>query len=69
MNDHQNKILYEKPTEYTMKDRHNSVMCKCGHTVEFWTNDNKVLCTYCNRYVFKNKKDEFSYRMKGILKK
>jgi NADH pyrophosphatase NudC (nudix superfamily) len=67
--DKQDTITYDKPTECTMKDRGNSVYCKCGHTVEFWTNENKVLCTYCNKYVFKTKKDEFDYRMKGILKK
>ena len=61
--------LYDDPTEYTMKDRGNTVYCKCGHTVEFWTNENKVLCTHCNRFVFKTKKDEFDYRMKGMLKK
>jgi NADH pyrophosphatase NudC (nudix superfamily) len=67
--DKQDTIAYEKPTEYTMKDRGNTVYCKCGHTVEWWTNENKVLCTYCNRYVFKTKKEEFGYKMKGLLKK
>lgn len=60
-----NKKPYEKPTLYTMKEKKNNVYCpSCHHTVEFWTNENKKLCTWCNTYVFKNKKDEFNYRMK-----
>lgn len=66
----QDVMLYDKPTEFTMKTRDNEVYCpKCKHTVEFWTNSNKELCTWCGKYVFKTKKDEFEYRMKGILKK
>ena len=65
----QDKMLYEKPTEYTMKNRGNTIYCpKCKHTVEFWTNDNKELCTWCNNYVFKTKKDEFKYRVEQRLK-
>lgn len=66
----QDKILYENPTEYTMKDRDNIIYCpKCKHTVEFWTNDSKEICTWCGRYVFKTSKDEYDYRMKVLLKK
>ena len=68
--DKQNTKTYEKPTKYTMKERDNQVYCpKCKHTVEFWSNNNKELCTWCNTFVFKTKKDEFDYKMKGILKK
>lgn len=69
-NQKQDIRLYDKPTEYTMKERHNFVYCpNCKHTVEFWTNDNKVLCQWCGRYVFKTKKDEFNFKMGRILKK
>ena len=64
-----NKKMYDKPTEYTMANDKNHVKCKCGHTVEFWHGENRVLCTWCGNYVFKTPKDEYDYRMKGILKK
>lgn len=65
----QDKMLYEKPTQYTMKDRKNAVYCKnCGHTVEFKTNKDRELCTWCNNFVYKNKSIEFKYKMKGLLK-
>lgn len=61
--------LYDKPTEYTMKERDNAVYCpKCGHTVEWWTNDKKTLCKWCGNYVFKTKKDEFKFRLEQRLK-
>jgi hypothetical protein len=43
--------------------------CKCGHVVII-TKQNKTLCTYCGKWVFKNDAEEFKYRlmekMKGI---
>lgn len=45
------------------------VKCKeCGHVVVL-IKQNKTLCTYCGKYIFKNKKEEFKYRMKEKLKK
>jgi len=35
------------------------VKCKCGHTMVFVTNREKIICTYCGRYIYKNKKLEF----------
>lgn len=64
------KRLYDNPNDFVMTERDNYVYCpKCNHTVEWWTNDKKVLCQWCGNYVFKTKKDEFNYRMKGLLKK
>lgn len=62
--------LYDQPTKFTMKERDNKVECKhCGHTVEFWHGENKILCNWCNYWVYKNKKIEFEYKMKGLLRK
>lgn len=43
--------------------------CKCGHKVIIPEWVDKQLCKYCGTYVFKNKKEEFKYRMKERLKK
>lgn len=44
--------------------------CECGHRVVIPYNVNKQICSWCHRYVFKNKQDEFKYRLeqkrKGI---
>ena len=67
----QDIMLYDKPTEFTMKaNMANTVYCpNCKHSVEFWSNSNKELCTWCGRLVFKTKKDEFNFRMKQKLRK
>lgn len=62
-----NKKPYDNPTKYTMIDKKNTKYCSCGHTVEFWHSENKVLCNWCGNYVFRTEKDEFNYRMKEQL--
>ena len=46
----------------------NRYYCKCGHSVVISPINNKKLCTHCGIWIFKNKKDEFIYRMKERLK-
>lgn len=63
--------LYDNPGDY-IKDRAknpNYKKCSCGHTVEFWTSQNRIICRWCGNYVFRTKKDEFLYRIKGRMKK
>lgn len=44
------------------------VQCSCGHKVvmPYWVD--KQICTWCKKYVFRNKQDEFNYRMKEKMK-
>lgn len=42
--------------------------CKCGHSVTITNRFNNRICDWCGNMVFKNKKDEFMYRMKGKIK-
>ena len=42
--------------------------CKCGHKVFIPYDKEKALCSWCNRYVFKDKKDEFLFRLKEKIK-
>lgn len=50
--------------EYT----NNTVKCTCGHSVVIRPTVEKVICTWCQKYVFRNKEDEFKYRIKEKLK-
>ena len=45
----------------------NSTKCKCGHT-NFLGSRDKIICSWCNRYVFKDKKTEFKHRIGELLK-
>lgn len=41
--------------------------CSCGHSVEVY--QDKRICTHCGKYVFKNKEDEFKYRLNERINK
>lgn len=55
------KKEYDRLVEEESKLKH---ICKCGHRVIITNQQSKVLCDWCGNYVFKNKKEEFKYRMK-----
>lgn len=42
----------------------------CRHLINFYAFEHvdKKLCRYCGVYVFKNKQDEFNYKMKQKMK-
>ena len=42
------------------------IRCECGHTMRPKRN-NKCLCTFCGKYVFKDKKEEFIYRLEHLI--
>lgn len=44
-----------------------TIKCPCGHSVEVY--HDKRICTYCGKYVFKNKEDEFKYRLNEKINK
>lgn len=57
---------YERRAEELDKVKH---ICKCGHRVIIPKQVDKVLCDWCNNFVFKKKSDEFKYRINEQLKK
>lgn len=44
-------------------------ICNCGHRVIIPSWVDKQLCDWCGNYVFKDKKEEFKYRMEQEIKK
>lgn len=42
--------------------------CKCGHRVVIPYNVDKQICSYCKKYVFKDKQREFEYRLREKIK-
>ena len=43
--------------------------CKCGHRVIIPKGIDKQLCDWCNHYVFKEKSEEFKYRIQEKLRR
>lgn len=56
---------YKRQTEELDKVKYR---CSCGHRVVIPDKANKQLCSWCHKYVFKDKKDEFEYRLKEKMK-
>jgi len=54
-----------------MTDEYEKVkyICKCGHRVVIPKWVDKQLCDWCGRYVFKDKKREFNYRISEQIKR
>ena len=44
--------------------------CCCGHSIVFpaSTKTNKVICTWCGNYIYKNDYEEFKENIKKVLK-
>lgn len=59
----------ENPKEWANVIANNSTKCKCGHSVAFPNKTDKVICSWCGNYVFKDKKDEFKYKLSQEMKK
>lgn len=43
-----------------------TIKCSCGHSI--LTEKKKVLCYWCGKYVYKDKKLEFQEKLKASLK-
>lgn len=56
---------YERMTQEYDKVKYR---CKCGRRVIIPYNVDKQICSYCNRYVFKSKNEEFKYRVKEKMR-
>ena len=61
-------IQYDNDTKKFNAMANDTIKCKCGHSVLLGKNK-RIICTFCGRWVFKDKKDEFEYRLRERLRK
>lgn len=52
---------YDKIQDYMVK-------CKCSHTILFTGIKDRLCCSHCGRYVYRDKKTEIKYKLKEYLK-
>ena len=63
--DHSLKDDLKRHHYYSSMQKH----CKnCGHSV-FVVNVDRIICSWCGKYVYKDDKTEFSYKIKENLNK
>ena len=60
-----NHMTTKELDKYDDEIQKHSYPCTCGRKVMIRFDETKSLCTWCGKYVYKNKKDEFIDRMKG----
>lgn len=63
------KRSYNDDTKLFKLYTDNTVKCKCGHTVVMRPSTEKVICSWCKNYIFREKKDKDLYRIKEMIKK
>lgn len=50
-------------------EQEHTYTCNCGHRLIILPKQEKRLCSWCHNYVFKNKNDEFRYRLKEKIRR
>lgn len=56
---------FKKDGEYFKRVSENRFYCSnCGHTVVMMPITSKKMCSWCGTWVFRDKKEEFKYRLK-----
>ena len=59
------KIRYrEDPQKFADTMLKYRCYCSCGHSINIPNKMEKVLCSHCGNYVFKDKKAEFEFRLR-----
>lgn len=43
--------------------------CRCGHKEVITSTEDKKICSWCGRYIFRDKRDEFNYRISEQIKR
>ena len=57
----------EKDIKKGIEITKNSSKCSnCGHSMLIGRKG-KVICSWCGHYIFKDKKEEFEYRLRGLI--
>ena len=56
----------EKTKKYDKITRDRVICPTCGHSLLFGRFD-KIICSWCRHYVFKDSKTEFEYRLKESI--
>ena len=58
------KLNFNEMTKLFNDASSRKITCSCGHSVIMPIRKDKIICRWCGKYVFKNKRVEFIYRVK-----
>ena len=60
-------MSYKGDTRMMDMYTNNRTKCKCGHSVFIPHYDEKIMCTWCNKWVYRDKQAEFKDKMRSEL--
>lgn len=61
-------MSYQEIMKYSSNLADHMYQCeKCGRKEVIRSGETKSLCSHCGNYIFKTKKDEFTYRLRGEI--
>lgn len=63
-----NATSFRGDTNWFRERADNRVKCRCGHSMTFPFDKEKLICSWCGRLVYKNKKTEFKEVLKTTIK-
>ena len=53
--------------KYCKEIQNHKYTCECGHRVFIDNSRKRKICTWCGRFVYKNKKDEFMDKLGSFI--
>lgn len=59
---------FKQIEKYADKIQDYMVKCKCSHTMLFTRSKDRIICSHCGNYVYRDKGTEFKYKMKERLR-
>lgn len=59
----------ENPVKYADYVVNCVVKCKCSHSIIFHNGNDRELCSWCGKYVYKDSNTEFKYKLKENINK
>lgn len=60
------KTYHELETDYRKLQDH-MIKCNCSHTVLFTGRKDRLICSHCGNYIYKDERTKMKYKLKELL--
>lgn len=60
------KTLRQLEKDYKVLQNY-MIKCNCSHTVLFTGEKDRLICSHCGNYIYKDKRTEMKYKLKELL--
>jgi hypothetical protein len=61
------KLNHKEMTKYFNDLAGCTRKCKhCGHSIQFLSKKDRLICSWCKNWIYKDNKSEFKYKIEGV---